>query len=172
MLGFGHISRKILVYGLCCTSLVFSSHVIQQTTATNVVYEVTFQNNTGSEINLSDLKGKVVLINYWAKWCVPCLAEMPALNQLYVDMKANENIVFMAVDMDRDLGKSARFMKKRKYSLPLYQLNSELPADLTTRSIPTTIILDKKGLLVNKHVGTMNFKSTKFKEALQQLSEE
>ena len=101
MLGFGHIGRKILVYGLCCASLVFSSHVIQQTTATNVVYEVTFQNNTGSEINLSDLKGKVVLINYWAKWCVPCLAEMPALNQLYVDMKANENIVFMAVDMDR-----------------------------------------------------------------------
>lgn len=159
--GRRYIGWFILVLGVFC----FSSRLQQD-------YDVLFQDSAGDVINLTKLKGKVVVINYWAKWCLPCLAEMPDLNQLYLDLKDNSNIVFMAVDIEGDAEKGAHFMKKRKFSIPVYHIKTELPEDLRTSAIPTTIILDKKGLLLNKHVGIMNFKSVKFKEALRQLGEE
>jgi thiol-disulfide isomerase/thioredoxin len=162
----------ILMIGLFCSSFIVSISIKEYSSRLQQDYDVLFENNDGEDINLSNLKGKVVVINYWAKWCMPCLTEMPGLNQLYLDMRENRNIVFMAIDMDGNAVKGAHFMKKRKYSIPVYHIKTELPVDLQTKSIPTTIILDRKGLLVNKHVGGMNFKSTKFKEALQQLSEE
>ncbi|WP_104381986.1 TlpA disulfide reductase family protein [Sphingobacterium sp. HMA12] len=134
--------------------------------------EVSFKDNKGNVVSLNQLKGKVVLINLWATWCSPCLAEMPSLDKLYKDFLENSQIVFLSVDVDGNLKSSAKFLKKRKYSLPLYQLNSALPKEWSTTSIPTTIILDKVGKLVNKHVGGMNFGSVKFREALKQLTEE
>lgn len=134
--------------------------------------EVSFKDSKGKVISLNQLKGKVVLINFWAIWCSPCLAEMPSLDKLYKDFQGNSRIVFLSVDVDGNLKYSEKFFKKRKYSLPVYQLNSALPKDLSTTSIPTTIIIDKAGKLVNKHVGGMNFGSAKFQKALRQLTEE
>jgi len=167
-----NIGWLISVIGLFCFSFIVSINIKDYSARLQQDYDVLFENSDGEDINLSNLKGKVVVINYWAKWCIPCLAEMPGLNQLYLDMRENSNIIFMAVDMDGNAVKGGNFMKKRKYSIPVYRIKTELPLDLQTKSIPTTIILDRKGVLVNKHVGGMNFKSTKFKEALQQLSEE
>lgn len=167
-----NVGWLILMIGFICSSFIVSINIKEYSSRLQQDYDVLFENSNGEDINLSNLKGKVVVINYWAKWCMPCLAEMPGLNQLYLDMRENRNIIFMAVDMDGNAVKGEHFMKKRKYSIPVYCIKTELPVDLQTKSIPTTIILDRKGLLVNKHVGGMNFKSTKFKEALQQLSEE
>lgn len=167
-----NVGWLVLMFGLLCSSFMFSTDIKERSSRLQQDYDVLFENSSGSDISLSSLKGKVVVINYWAKWCMPCLVEMPALNQLYLDMRENSNIIFMAVDMDGNAVKGEHFIKKRKYSIPVYHIKTELPLDLQTKSIPTTIILDRKGLLVNKHVGGMNFKSTKFREALQQLSEE
>lgn len=134
--------------------------------------EVSFKDSRGRVISLHQLKGKVVLINFWATWCPPCLAEIPSLDKLYKDFQGNSRIIFLSVDVDGNLKSSEKFLKKRKYSLPVYQLNSALPKDLRTTSIPTTIIIDKAGKLVNKHVGGMNFGSAKFQKALRQLTEE
>lgn len=161
----------VILFGLLSTSFEYSTYTKGRSPRLQPDYDVLFQNSAGTEVNLSNLKGKVLVINYWAKWCLPCLAEMPALNQLYLDLK-DENIIFMAVDVEGDAMKGSRFMEKRKFSIPVYHIKSKLPADLITKSIPTTIILDKKGSLVNKHIGSMNFKSIKFKEALRQLSKE
>lgn len=136
------------------------------------VEDVSFRDSKGEVVSLRQLKGKVVLINFWATWCSPCLAEMPSLDKLYKDFRGNRRIIFLSVDVDGNLKSSEKFLKKRKYSLPVYQLNSTLPKDLRTTSIPTTIIIDKGGKLVNKHVGGMNFGSAKFQKALRQLTEE
>lgn len=135
-------------------------------------YDLSFRDSKNNVVSLDQLKGKVVVINLWATWCPPCLAEMPSLDQLYKDFKGNDSIVILAVDMDGNLSTSKKFMAKRKYSLPVYQLNSALPNGLSTKSIPTTIILDKAGKLVIKHVGGMNFGSQKFRKSLMDLSKE
>ena len=153
-------------------SYVHPGEQIEKTVMLSKNEEVSFKDNKGNVVSLNQLKGKVVLINLWATWCSPCLAEMPSLDKLYKDFQGNSQIVFLSVDVDGKLKSSAKFLKKRKYSLPVYRLNSALPKEWSTTSIPTTIILDKAGKLVNKHVGGMNFESVKFKKALKQLSEE
>lgn len=135
-------------------------------------YNLSFRDSKNNILSLNQLKGKVVVINLWATWCPPCLAEMPSLDQLYKDFKGNDAIVILAVDIDGNLSASRKFMAKRRYSLPVYQLNSALPKELSTTSIPTTIILDKAGKLVIKHVGGMNFGSQKFRKSLLDLSKE
>ncbi|WP_312792088.1 thioredoxin-like domain-containing protein [Sphingobacterium sp.] len=91
---------------------------------------------------------------------------------LLLDFKSNSNVVILSVDIDGNLRSSSKFLTKRKYGLPVYQLNSALPKELSTKSIPTTIILDKSGKLVIKHIGGMNFGSQKFRRSLLDLTKE
>ena len=164
-----------VVFITCFVTVSYACHLNRKPTPILLDqdgYDLSFKNSAGDSVTLKQFKGKVVLINLWATWCAPCLAEMPSLDRLYKHFQGNSRIVFLAVDMDGNLRSSAKFLRKRNYTLPLYQLNSNLPRDLSTTGIPTTIILDKTGKLVHKHIGGMNFDSQKFKKALQQLSEE
>ncbi|WP_312192576.1 TlpA disulfide reductase family protein [Sphingobacterium sp.] len=135
-------------------------------------YDVSFKDSQNKVVSLNQLIGKVVIINLWATWCSPCLAEMPSLDQLHKDFKSNSNVVILSVDIDGNLRSSSKFLAKRKFGLPVYQLNSALPKELSTKSIPTTIILDKSGKLVIKHIGGMNFGSQKFRRSLLDLTKE
>ena len=108
---------------------------------------VDFDNNP---INSDDLKGKNVLINFWATWCGPCIKEMPTLEK--INKKLNkENWVLLMVN-DENNRRQQSFFKKSKYDLDYVKLNSKF-ADLGILSIPRTYIWDKKGRLVYKEIG-------------------
>src|SRR5690606_34637312 len=70
--------------------------------------EILFKNMNDEVVELSDQKGKVVFINFWATWCPPCIAEMPTINKLYSNFRDNENVMFMMVDVDNDPIKSQK----------------------------------------------------------------
>ncbi|WP_313512262.1 TlpA disulfide reductase family protein [Sphingobacterium sp.] len=131
-----------------------------------------FTNINGETVALSDLKGKVVVMNFWATWCPPCIAEMPSLQKLHEELKSEKDIVFMAIEVDQDIDKAAKFMAKNKYTLPLYTVGSELPEELMSNSIPMTVILAKNGDIIGKQVGMMDFKSEKLKQGLVDLTKE
>lgn len=131
-----------------------------------------FKNVKGEAVKLADFKGKVVVMNFWATWCPPCIIEMPSLDKLAIDLKDNNNIAFMAVEVDMNIKKAEDFMTKNKYALPLYTLNGNLPAELESSSIPMTVILDKNGEIVAKHTGMLDFGAEKIKENLIALSNE
>ncbi|VTP95018.1 Stage IV sporulation protein H [Sphingobacterium daejeonense] len=111
-------------------------------------------------------------MNFWATWCPPCIAEMPSLQKLHEDLQSEKDIVFMAIEVDQNIEKAAKFMAKNKYSLPLYTVDSDLPEELHTNSIPMTVILAKNGDIVGKQVGMMDFKSEKLKQGLIDLTKE
>lgn len=119
--------------------------------------QVSFTDEKGNSVQLSDLKGKVVFLNFWATWCPPCIAEMPSINALHEKYKDNGNIVFLLVDVDSKMEVSTEFMKKRKYSLPVYIPNSEIPQVYFSGSMPTTVILDKSGNIVFHHMGSADY---------------
>ena len=77
------------------------------TTAT----DVSFKDKSGNVVQLNDLKGKVVFINFWATWCPPCIHELPSIDQLRQSLKDNKDIVFLMVDVDGDIDKSSAFME-------------------------------------------------------------
>jgi len=133
--------------------------------------DVSFTDETGKTVSLKSLKGKVVFINFWATWCPPCIHEMPSINELKKTFKGNDNIVFLMVDVDNNIKKSKAFMKNRKFDLPVYTPASDIPKDYLESSIPTTVILDKNGVMVGRIEGSRDYADPKMIKALHELAE-
>lgn len=134
--------------------------------------DYSYRDTFGNVIVLSDLKNKVVFVNYWATWCPPCLAEMPSINKLYTKFKNNPKVVFIMVDTDNDLQKSMAYMKNNRYTLPLYAPINKFPDALLDGTIPTTLIFGKDGKLKYKHTGAADYNSSNFEEFLEKLVKE
>lgn len=130
---------------------------------------IVFNSSAGETVNLSQLKGKVVFLNFWATWCPPCIAEMPSIHRLKQRYKSDEDIVFLMVDADGDFQKSVNFMQKHNYDLPVYIPASQVPESIFGSSLPTTVVLDKKGNVVFKHEGSADYESPKFMKFINSL---
>ena len=121
------------------------------------------QSVDGKTVALRGQKGKVVFINFWATWCPPCLAELPAVNGFYQKIKDNPNIIFLSVDVDGKLNRSSAFLKSREYQFPVYVGNLDrLPVPFYSGTIPTTLVIDKRGLVVFNHTGKANYDDDDF----------
>jgi len=133
--------------------------------------DYSYRDTSGNIISISNLKNKVVFVNYWATWCPPCLAEMPSVNRLYMKFKNNPNVVFIMVDTDNDLPKSKAYLKNNNYNLPLYTPVNKFPDTILDGTIPTTLIFGKNGKLKYKHTGAADYNSDKFNEFLEREAE-
>jgi len=133
--------------------------------------DYSYRDTLGNTITISNLKNKVVFVNYWATWCPPCLAEMPLVNRLYMKFKNNPNVVFIMVDTDNNLPKSKAYLKNNHYNLPLYTSVSKFPDTILDGTIPTTLIFGKNGKLKYKHTGAADYNSDKFNEFLEKEAE-
>jgi thiol-disulfide isomerase/thioredoxin len=143
------------------------SNVQQQQTP-----DLKFKDENGKTISLSSLKGKVVFINLWATWCPPCIHEMPSINELRKTFKDNDDLVFLMVDVDGKIDKASKWMKNKKFDLPVHVPDSEIPRELFTGSIPTTIIVDKKNNIVGRQVGAADYMSAEVIELMKNLLNE
>ena len=123
---------------------------------------IRFRDVKGKVIDLGDLKGKVIFLNFWATWCPPCIAEMPGVNKLYEKFKNDPNVVFILADADGDLKKSQHFMDRKGYALPVYSISSEIPDILFQGSLPTTVVFDKQGRISYNESGAANYSDQKF----------
>ena len=130
---------------------------------------IQFEDVKGNVIDLGDLKGKVIFLNFWATWCPPCRAEMPSINKLYNQFKDDKNVVFIFADADGDFTKSGKFMSDRKYIMPIYKVESNIPEQIFTGALPTTVIFDKQGRLSFKHEGVANYADKKIIDFLNKL---
>ena len=135
-----------------------------------VVSSVQFTSSDGNIIDLANLKGKAIFLNFWTTWCPPCIAEMPSVNRLYTKLKNNENVVFVMADADGNLKKSTAFMKKKKFGLPVYIPTGSIPEQLFRGSLPTTVIINKRGEIVFSHEGMANYDTPEMEKLLNDLS--
>lgn len=133
---------------------------------------IRFSNIKGETIDLGNLKEKVIFLNFWATWCPPCRAEMPSINKLYTLFKNEKNVVFIFADADGNLVKSTDFMKKHKYEMPVYKIDSEIPKQIFKGSLPTTIIFDKQGRISLNHEGMADYSNQKIIDFLKKLQNE
>jgi thiol-disulfide isomerase/thioredoxin len=128
-----------------------------------------YQDQKGNVVSSNELRGKVVFINFWATWCPPCRAEMPALNELYEQFKSDNRIVFLFMNEDDNAEKVNAFMSSNHYSFPVATRAGNISAEMFGGTLPTTIVLDKEGRMVMKHEGVASYNSTRFKEQLKSL---
>lgn len=133
------------------------------------VHSFSFRDPSGVVGSTVDLKGKVVFINFWATWCPPCRAEMPSLNALYNEFKSDDRFVFLFISEDDDLSKAQRYLKESGFAVPLVTRAGNVPAELYSGTLPTTVVLNKEGAVVFKHEGVGGYNTPAFKEQLRDL---
>ncbi|WP_312136715.1 TlpA disulfide reductase family protein [Sphingobacterium sp.] len=150
-------------------SAVVNSDTTQQTAQTTT-HNISFLDEKGNAVDLNSLKGKVVFINFWATWCPPCIEELPSIDNLRKEFKGNDNVVFLMVDVDSEIEQSTAFMKDNQYDLPVFIPNSEIPSDFLAGAIPTTVILDKEGNMVDRMEGGRDYNTPEMKEKLSSLA--
>ncbi len=106
----------------------------------------------GGTLRLAELKGKVVVLNFWATWCGPCRVEMPLLEQAVDKYKQDSNVVFLAVNTDEDRVLVEPYLNEQKLKLPVVYADY-LDEHWAVASIPTTLILDRKGEISFRQAG-------------------
>lgn len=132
--------------------------------------DFTLNDINGKKTTLSEFRGKVVLLNFWATWCGPCRAEMPSLNNLYNEFK-DKGFVVLAVSVDTSEKPVRSFIKDLKLSFPvLMDKNKAVSFDeYGVFGLPTTFLIDKSGIITEKIMGEMRWDSPRMKEKISRL---
>jgi thiol-disulfide isomerase/thioredoxin len=113
----------------------------------------------GGKLDLKTMRGKVVIFDFWATWCVPCRAQHPLYEELKQRFRERDDVVFLSVDTDEDRQLVAPFLEAQHWSGSNVYFDTGLVRLLTVSSIPTTIIADKQGRLASRMNG---FNGNKF----------
>ncbi len=126
----------------------------------------------GENVKLADLKGKVVVLDFWATYCPPCLEEIPHLNDLHNKYGANLQIVGLHIGGAEDEARVPEFVQKLRINYALAYPENELSQTLlgTNNAIPQTFVFDKNGKLVKKLVGFDNFVKADLDEAIERAA--
>ncbi|MBO0324268.1 TlpA family protein disulfide reductase [Muricauda sp. CAU 1633] len=120
----------------------------------------------GQHMDFTSQQGEVVLVNFWATWCPPCIAELPSLVELHKDYTNKVVFAFVASD-ERD--KVTAFLERKGYQLPVYFEASQTPDALYSKSIPATYIISKSGKIVVDEKGAANWNSESTRALLDSL---
>ncbi|MEO5593958.1 MAG: TlpA disulfide reductase family protein [Chitinophagaceae bacterium] len=162
-------AKAYLLKGLLSTGIFNASTKKETNVNTTKPADISFTDKNGNRINTYNLKGKIIFINFWATWCPPCIAEMASINALYNKLKTDPRFVFILADADSNLAQSIAFMDNHQYNLPVYQIAGPISADLFSGSLPTTLIIDTKGNLVQRHEGIANYDTREMTDFLKGL---
>jgi len=108
---------------------------------------------------LADLQGKVVVLNFWASWCPPCLEETQSLNRLQQAIEAKGGVV-LGVSVDEDQAAYEKFLADNHVVFPTYRdASKKSAADYGTSMFPETYLIDREGRLARKIVGPQDWQS-------------
>lgn len=129
-------------------------------------YSWNFQSLNGTQVSLADFKDEVILLNFWATWCPPCIAEMPDLQKLY-DQFGQKAVFLLITDEDPEV--VSAFMQKRGFKMPIYINHSPVPEIFATRSIPTTYLIDSNGKVVIRVTGAAKWNSESTQQIMNDL---
>ena len=124
----------------------------------------------GRPVSLSDYRGKVVLVNIWATWCAPCVAEMPSMERLYQRLKG-DSFEILAVSIDTaGVSTVAPFVKKHRLTFPaLIDSQGITRIAYKISGVPESFIINRQGLLVKKIVGPLNWSSPEVLKSIRSL---
>jgi thiol-disulfide isomerase/thioredoxin len=113
--------------------------------------EFRLASRAGGEIALSELRGQVVMINFWASWCGPCRAEFPALDEIYRKYQPM-GFTMVGINVESDRADAERFLGMRPVSFPIaFDPDNRVSGNYGVSAMPTTVLVDRQGRLRWQH---------------------
>jgi len=146
---------KIFILGLCATGLFLLSHCSKEKTppSPSLAPDFTLKTLDGKELTLSQLKGKVVLLDFWATWCGPCRESIPHLIQLYKSYRES-GFELVGMNVDRgDIETVRRFVKAMDIPYPIVNPPEDMVRSYRVTGIPATFLIDKEGRIRERMAG-------------------
>jgi len=148
------------------------SYSIEQPDIKNIVikkdfksYEnVVFKDINNEDINLEIFKGNLVILNFWATWCLPCIEEMPMLDSLQSN-DSLDNLKILPINVSQENLKKIKSFYKRldiKNLEIYYAPSTKIASKFSLRGIPTSILIDKNGKEFARIIGVIDFNDKKF----------
>lgn len=115
--------------------------------------DFTLKSRSGENIKLSELRGQVVMINFWASWCGPCRQEMPILDQLYQRYEPM-GFTLLGVNVEEDSAAAEKVLREIPVSFPvLYDSKNQVSENYQVRAMPSTFLIDRDGKVRYLHKG-------------------
>jgi len=114
--------------------------------------EFTLTRLEGGQLAMSSLKGKVVVLDFWATWCGPCRVQHPLYEQVKQKFKDNPDVIFLAIDTDEDRSLVKPFLQRQKWSQEVVY-DDGLGGFFRLSSIPTTVVLNRRGEVQSRMPG-------------------
>lgn len=150
--------RKLCIVA-CAVAVVFfaasCSRNTEKVADSGKTLDFTLGDMQGSKITLSGLRGKVVIVEFWATWCPPCRESVPELNEVYEKYKGkNFELLGISVDKGGDALSSVRaFVKEHAVLYPVLLDDRNVNSSFGVGSIPVMFVIDKEGKVVKRHTG-------------------
>jgi len=162
-------SRKHIQITLAQLVSFSPSEIEEANQHTIKAYTGTFFDLEGNRAVFKASKGKVVLVNFWATWCPPCIAELPSLSALHMQFGEQVDFYFISNESPETL---QSFLNSKNLELPVFTSVSQLPKELNYTSFPTTIVISKHGKIIIKEEGVAKWDSESVVDKLKTLIDE
>lgn len=168
-----NLKKSILVNSLAIMlMLVYSSISISSYAETQepmltgaVAPEFNIEGLTGN-IKLSDYKGKVVYLDFWASWCAPCRKSFPWMAQMYKKYQS-QGLVVIAVNLDQERNLADDFLSKYPGDFIIgFDQAGVTPQDYKVQGMPSAVLIDRTGTIVSRHIGFNSSKQQSYEQAI------
>lgn len=158
--------RSVLAIGVLVVMLPMASQ------AATPAPDFTLKSRSGENVRLEDMRGQVVMLNFWASWCGPCRQEMPLMDDLYEQYK-DLGFTILAVNVDENREEALRFLDKVPVSYPiLYDPESRVSELYEVQAMPTTVMIDRSGNARYLHHGYQSGYEDDYERQIRELVRE
>ena len=138
---------------------LFDDMGVEKIPPITVPVEIRLQDLNGNGVDISDFKGKIVFLNFWATWCPTCVVEMPSMEKLHRKLKDKDFAVVTISIQDSAAAVKEFFGKNQLTFTALLDSFGNTPPAFGIRAIPTTFILDKNGRIIGRAMGPREWDS-------------
>lgn len=122
--------------------------------------------NAADTLNLSDYRGKVVVLDFWASWCVPCRRSFPWMNEMQ-QKYADDGLVVIAVNLDNEAADAQKFLQQypAKFTIS-YDHERQLVREYAVEAMPSSFLIDRDGSIIERHLGFKSGKTDEYEAAI------